>query len=34
VVGIITDRRPHPFSLVVGMGSTLVGLVILAHAGS
>jgi MFS transporter, FSR family, fosmidomycin resistance protein len=34
VVGIITDRRPQPFSLVVGMGSTLVGLVTLAHAGS
>ena len=34
VVGIVTDRRPQPFSLVVGMGSTLVGLVILAHAGS
>ena len=26
LVGIITDRRPQPFSLVVGMGSTLVGL--------
>jgi MFS transporter, FSR family, fosmidomycin resistance protein len=34
LVGIITDRRPQPFSLVVGMGSTLVGLLILAHAGS
>src|SRR5262245_28181732 len=34
VVGIITDRRPQPFSLVAGIGSTLVGLVILAHAGN
>jgi FSR family fosmidomycin resistance protein-like MFS transporter len=29
-----TDRHPQPFSLVVGMGSTLVGLIVLAHAGS
>ncbi len=34
VVGIITDRRPQPFSLVLGMGSTLLGLLLLAHAGS
>jgi MFS transporter, FSR family, fosmidomycin resistance protein len=34
VVGMYTDRRPQPYSLVAGMGSTLVGLVILAHAGS
>jgi FSR family fosmidomycin resistance protein-like MFS transporter len=34
VVGVYTDRRPQPFSLVVGMGSTLIGLVVLAHAGS
>jgi FSR family fosmidomycin resistance protein-like MFS transporter len=34
VVGTITDRRPSPYSLVAGMGSILVGLVVLAHAGS
>ena len=34
VVGMYTDRRPQPYSLVVGMGSTLVGLIVLAHAGS
>src|SRR5581483_8202209 len=34
LVGMYTDRRPQPYSLVAGMGSTLVGLVILAHAGS
>ena len=34
LVGIMTDRRPQPFSLAAGMAATLVGLVILAHAGS
>src|SRR5262245_13485139 len=34
VVGIYTDRRPQPFSLVAGMGCTLLGLIVLAHAGS
>jgi FSR family fosmidomycin resistance protein-like MFS transporter len=34
VVGLITDRRPAPFALVAGMGSTGAGLVLLAHAGS
>jgi FSR family fosmidomycin resistance protein-like MFS transporter len=34
VVGLYTDRRPYPFSLVVGMGLTLVGLLILAVAAS
>ncbi|MGD9806553.1 MAG: MFS transporter [Hyphomicrobiaceae bacterium] len=34
VVGMITDRRPMPYSLAVGMGSTLVGLVLLATAHS
>ncbi len=34
LVGILTDRRPQPFSLVAGMGATLVGLLILAYAGS
>jgi MFS transporter, FSR family, fosmidomycin resistance protein len=30
VVGAFTDRRPQPFSLAVGMGITLVGLVMLS----
>lgn len=34
MVGIYTDRHPQPFSLAVGMGSTLAGLLVLAHAGS
>jgi FSR family fosmidomycin resistance protein-like MFS transporter len=34
VVGAVTDRRPQPFSLPVGMGFTLVGLVLLSVVGS
>lgn len=34
LVGLYTDRHPQPFSLVVGMTSTLTGLLLLAHAGS
>ncbi|QFU17207.1 MFS transporter [Microvirga thermotolerans] len=34
LVGIYTDRRPMPFSLVVGMGFTLVGLLTLSRASS
>ncbi len=34
VVGVITDRRPMPFSLATGMGSTLAGLLLLSVAGS
>lgn len=34
VVGFYTDRRPQPYSLAIGMGVTLVGLVVLAFAGS
>lgn len=34
LVGIATDRRPMPYSLAAGMGSTLVGLLLLAAAGS
>ena len=34
VIGFYTDRRPKPYSLAVGMGVTLVGLVLLARAGS
>lgn len=34
LVGLYTDRRPLPYSLAVGMGFTLVGLVLLSRAGS
>ncbi|HEX3349650.1 MAG TPA: MFS transporter [Acetobacteraceae bacterium] len=34
VVGLVTDKRPMPFSLPVGMGLTLVGLLMLASASS
>jgi MFS transporter, FSR family, fosmidomycin resistance protein len=33
-VGMATDRRPMPYSLAVGMGFTLVGLLLLAVAGT
>lgn len=33
-VGWYTDRHPKPFSLVTGMGATLVGLLMLSHAPS
>lgn len=32
VVGSVTDRRPMPFSLAIGMGSTFVGLLLLSVA--
>ncbi|MFA6287851.1 MAG: MFS transporter [Opitutaceae bacterium] len=32
IVGTYTDRRPQPYSLPVGMGMTLIGLVLLAYA--
>ena len=34
VVGLYTDRRPKPFSLAIGMGITLLGLILLARAWS
>ena len=34
VVGMVTDRRPMPFSLPIGMCSTLAGLLLLAFAPS
>ena len=34
LVGIYTDRHPRPYSLAVGMGCTLAGLVLLSLAGS
>jgi MFS transporter, FSR family, fosmidomycin resistance protein len=33
-VGMFADRRPQPYSLAIGMGATLVGLILLAGAGS
>lgn len=34
VVGLLTDRRAHPFSFVLGMAVTLLGLLLLAWAHS
>jgi MFS transporter, FSR family, fosmidomycin resistance protein len=34
MIGILTDRHPKPFSLAIGMGSTLVGLLLLSQAPS
>ncbi|PZR00949.1 MAG: MFS transporter [Cereibacter sphaeroides] len=34
LVGIYTDRKPQPYSLVVGMSASLTGLVLLANAWS
>src|ERR1700742_2688783 len=34
VVGVITDRRPQPYSLPIGMACSLVGLVLLSRANS
>lgn len=34
VVGMVTDKRPTPFSLPIGMGSSLVGLLLLSVANS
>lgn len=34
LIGLYTDHRPKPFSLPVGMGFTLVGLLSLSQAGS
>ena len=34
LVGLYADRRPMPYSLAVGMGSTLLGLLLLSVAGS
>jgi FSR family fosmidomycin resistance protein-like MFS transporter len=32
VIGIVTDRRPQPYSLAVGMGFTFAGLILLSAA--
>jgi FSR family fosmidomycin resistance protein-like MFS transporter len=34
VIGMITDKKPYPFSLPVGMGSTFIGLILLAWSHS
>ena len=34
VVGSYTDKKPHPFSLAIGMSFTLFGLVLLSLAGT
>jgi MFS transporter, FSR family, fosmidomycin resistance protein len=34
LVGIYTDRRPQPYSLTVGVGITLVGLLLMSRASS
>ena len=34
LIGAYADRRPRPYSLAVGMGFTLAGLLLLAYAGS
>ncbi|MET3661022.1 FSR family fosmidomycin resistance protein-like MFS transporter [Aquamicrobium ahrensii] len=33
VVGMITDRKPMPFSLPMGMTASLIGLLVVAYAG-
>jgi len=33
-VGFVADHRPQPYSLAVGMGATLIGLLLLANAAS
>jgi MFS transporter, FSR family, fosmidomycin resistance protein len=33
VIGLYTDRRPQPYSLVVGMAAMLIGLIALSQAG-
>ncbi len=34
VIGFATDRNPKPYSLAIGMGSTLIGLLLLSQAHS
>ncbi len=34
IVGTVTDKRPQPYSLAIGMGFSLIGLLALAFAGS
>jgi len=34
LVGLYTDRYPKPYSLAIGMGFTLIGLILLSRAGN
>jgi FSR family fosmidomycin resistance protein-like MFS transporter len=34
LIGLYADKRPLPYSLAIGMGATLVGLVVLAYASN
>lgn len=34
LIGLYTDKHPQPYSLPIGMGFTLVGLILLAFAGN
>ena len=34
LVGMYTDRKPQPYSLMVGMGFTLVGLLLMSQANT
>ncbi|WP_419757652.1 MFS transporter [Acidisoma sp.] len=34
IVGMVTDKRPQPYSLAVGMGFTMLGLIMLSRAPS
>ena len=34
VVGLYTDRRPQPYSLTVGIGTTMIGLLLMSKASS
>lgn len=34
LIGMYTDRRPMPYSLPLGMGSTMIGLLVLSYAGN
>jgi FSR family fosmidomycin resistance protein-like MFS transporter len=34
IVGYVTDKKPQPYALPLGMGCTLVGLVLLGYASS
>jgi len=34
LIGLYTDRKPQPYSLAIGMGFTLTGLVVLSHASN
>ncbi|HEY4193276.1 MAG TPA: MFS transporter [Mesorhizobium sp.] len=33
VIGMVTDKKPMPYSLPYGMASSLIGLIVLAYAG-